>query len=129
VASGTFALGPALLENMRKRKIANDLVSDEKWVKKHNEYVVLLAKVQALKKLNKTTLDMNVSELRLLCSWFKRVGDQALPSTRPLLTARYEETRMRGDQIPPPRPIGAPGDVAAPPPGDDVAPTTGIGFV
>ena len=102
-ATGNFALGPEVLQNLRERKIASELVNYGKWEKKNNEYMAQLAKVQALRQANKTTAEMNVMELRLLCSWFKRAGDPALPTTRDLLITKLEETMTRGDQAAPPR--------------------------
>jgi len=80
-------------------------VNHGKWEKKNNEYVSQLARVQALQQANKTTNEMNVADLQLLCSWFKRAGDPALPTTRNLLVATLEETKSRGDQAAPARPL------------------------
>ena len=104
-ASGRFALGPAVLHNMRNRKLASNFENTQKWEKRNNEYLAQLAKIQALRQLNKTIAETNVAELRLLCSWLKRADDPALPTTRNQLTAKYEETKIRGDQTPPPRQV------------------------
>ena len=70
-ATGNFALGPEVLQNLRDRKAASESVNHGKWEKKNNEYMSQLARVQALQQANKTTNEMNVADLRLHCSWFK----------------------------------------------------------
>ena len=93
--------------------MANEFEDREKWERKNNTYLTLFAKVQTLHQTNKKSAEMNVGELKVLCSWFKRPGDLALPTTRNLLITKLDETIVQGDQLPPPMPVDLP-NVAAP---------------
>jgi hypothetical protein len=102
-ASGTHTLsGPEVLKNATEREFRKEEKECEKVQKKIRDFKVLQSKIVAIRALNKTHDQMNVSELRTMISWYKRPTDASAPTTRQALL-----TRLRGicDRDEPKEPI------------------------
>jgi hypothetical protein len=70
----------------------------EKQLQKKNAFDALHSKVQALKDLNLPPEKWNQVQLKIMFRWYKRDGDDKLPTKKVDQLARYYETCNRGDQ-------------------------------
>jgi len=70
----------------------------EKQLQKKNAFDALHSKVQALKDLNLPPEKWNQAQLKIMLRWYKRDGDDKLPTKKVDQLARYYETCNRGDQ-------------------------------
>ena len=68
-------------------------------ISKHtNEFLTNKKRAEQVLASNKKPDVMINSELKAIVKWKKRKGDDAIPSTKPLLIQRYSETMERPDQ-------------------------------
>jgi hypothetical protein len=65
------------------------------------EFRSLHAKVTAIRELQKESEQLNVSQLKVMVTWYRRVGDLPAPSRRNLLIERLNSTRCRSDPVEP----------------------------
>ena len=69
----------------------------EKHLRKKDEYDVLFAQVQAIRLQNLPYNMWTQAHLRTMIKWFKRDGDEKLPSKKSEQITRYLATCHRGD--------------------------------
>jgi hypothetical protein len=74
-------------------------------VQKKDSYDALPAKVQAIKDLNLPPECWNQAQLKIMIRWYKRDGDDKLPTKKEEQLARYYATCNRGDLEAPPLPL------------------------
>jgi hypothetical protein len=99
-----FSLGTDVWTNQKERQRLLDLKVSEGEEKKLREFRALRSKVSAIRELNKTHEQLNVSQLKVMVMWFKCNGDLPTPTTRQLLLVRLQTTCNRGDPQEPPLP-------------------------
>jgi hypothetical protein len=101
VAAQRYLLGPEVLDNIEERQQQQVDKMSERQEKKHQEFRSLRAKVTVIKALQKESQQLNVSQLKIMVTWYKRVGDLPIPSRRNLLIERLNSTRCRSDPVEP----------------------------
>jgi hypothetical protein len=74
-------------------------------VQKTGSYDALHAKVQAIKYLNLPPECWNQTQLKIMIGWYKRDGDDKLPTKKQDQLARYYATCNRGDLEAPSLPL------------------------
>ena len=82
-----------------KREQQQAAVVSGRQEKKLREFRAQKSKVDALKALNKTPAEMNVSELKLMVTWYKNAGNLPLPTTKGNTSSDYtppSEERTQG---------------------------------
>jgi hypothetical protein len=97
VSCQRYMVGPAVLDDLEEREQMQAAVISGRQEKKLKEFRTLKTKVDALKALNKSPEDMNVSQLKLMVTWYKIAGDLPVPTTRTALLERLHATIGRED--------------------------------
>jgi hypothetical protein len=106
-AAGKFHLCEDV-RNFVQQKNANVRQKEyERRLKTKNEYDTLCAQVQAVKDLNVPPDKWNQAQLRTMVKWYKRDGDDKMPSKKQDQLARYHATCSRED-LPAPQLLDGP---------------------
>jgi len=108
-AAGKFHLGEDIRDYIRERANEKERQQNEKQLQKKNEYDELRAKVLQLKGLN-------LPPDKIMLRWFKRDGDEKIPSKKQDQLARYLEICHREDLPPPDIPLAFQQNQDDPPP-------------
>ena len=101
VSCQRYMVGPVVLDDLEEREQMQAAVISGRQGKKLMEFRTLKTKVDALKALNKSPEDMNVSQLKLMVTWYKIAGDLPVPTTRTALLERLHATIGREDPMEP----------------------------
>ncbi len=104
VGANRYLLGPDTRDNIeaRHRNQLNKL--SERQEKKLQEFRSLRAKVTAIRELQKESEQLNVLQLKVMVTWYRRAGDLPTPSRRNLLIERLNSTQCRSDPVEPTAP-------------------------
>ncbi len=87
-----FMVGPGVLDDLEEREQMQAAIVSGRQEKKLMEFHSLKTKVDAIKALKKSQNDMNVSQLKLMATWYKVAGDLPVPMTRTALLERIHAT-------------------------------------
>jgi hypothetical protein len=103
VSAGRFLLGPDLLA-----KVSGDkAMKEEKLCEMRNKMIsvhrALRVKMVAIRELEKSNEELNVSQLRTMVTWYKHAKDPPMPTKRQDLLTRLNETCNRNDPQEPAR--------------------------
>jgi len=106
VSAGHFHLGPEVRDHVQQRADAAKEKEYNASLKKKDEYDMIYAKVQEIKNLNVPYDKWSATQLKIMVKWYKRDGDDKLPSKKQDLLERYLATCHRGDLPAPSIPHG-----------------------
>ena len=107
-AAGKFSLGTDVWTNQKERQRLLDIKLSEGEEKRLEAFRALRSKVSAIRELNKGYEQLNVTQLRVMVTWFKCKGDLPMPPTKELLLVRLHAICIRGDPQEPPLPSSLP---------------------
>jgi hypothetical protein len=92
------AIDSELLDHMEEKEKEAVRIKDASMSKHTNEFLTNKKRAEEILASSKKPEVMVNSELKAVVKWKKRKGDDAIPSTKPLLLQRYSETMERMDQ-------------------------------
>jgi hypothetical protein len=102
-AGGHYQLNSDVRDYVKGKAAAAREKEYEKYYKQKDEHDALYAKVEAIRSLNLPSDKWNQAQLKVMVRWYKRDGDEKLPSKKQDQLARYNATCPRAD-MPPPQP-------------------------
>jgi hypothetical protein len=102
-AAGHYQLNCDVRDYVKSKAAVAREKEYEKYYKRKDEHDALHAKVEAIRNLNLSCEKWNQTQLKVMIRWYKRDGDEKLPSKKQDQLARYIATRYRAD-MPPPQP-------------------------
>ena len=105
-AAGHYQLNDNVRDYVQQKAAAVKQKEYEKHLRKKDEYDVLFAQVQAIRLQNLPYNMWTQAHLRTMIKWFKRDGDEKLPSKKSEQITRYLATCHRGDLPAPMLPDG-----------------------
>ena len=92
------AIDSEVLQYMEEKEYETVRIKQVSISKHTNEFLANQKRAEQVLASNKKPEVMINSELKAVVKWKKRKGDDAIPSTKPLLMQRYSETMERSDQ-------------------------------
>ncbi len=104
VAAGKFTIGEECLANLNEKIRKEQDKKRQSMMKLKDEYDKLLAKVTAVRALNKPPEKWSAAQLHTMVKWYKCDDDNAIPSKKTELLTRYLETCNREERVAPPLP-------------------------
>jgi len=102
-AAGNYQLNSDVRDYVKGKAAAAREKEYEKYYKRKDEHDALYAKVEAIRSQNLPSDKWNQAQLKVMVRWYKRDGDEKLPSKKQDQLARYNATCHRAD-MPPPQP-------------------------
>ena len=96
--AGESELGAEVLKVVREHNKKHDEELAAKERKKHEKFLQLKEKVDTVRAKGNDPEKWSVKDLKDLCNWFKREGDDPIPTTRAALIKRYRLTCTRNEE-------------------------------
>jgi hypothetical protein len=104
-AAGRYHLSEDIRDHVQERANAKEQMEYDKQLKKKDDYDALSSKVQAIRLLNLPPERLNQAQLKIMLRWYRRDGDEKLPTKKQDQVARFYATSNREDlpapQLPP----------------------------